>query len=53
MNKAWFLLFAIVIWQIGSRTFAPPAPPPNMPQGDGRAFGSSEEYLVEGRPEAI
>jgi hypothetical protein len=45
----WFLLLGIVIWQIGSWAFAPARPPPSIPEGDGRAFGSSEKYLVEGR----
>jgi len=49
MSKGWFLLLGIVIWQIGSWAFAPARPPPSIPEGDGRAFGSSEKYLVEGR----
>lgn len=49
MSKGWLLLLGIVIWQIGSWAFAPARPPPSMPEGDGRAFGSNEKYLVEGR----
>ncbi|KRR01730.1 hypothetical protein [Bradyrhizobium valentinum] len=48
MSKLWLALCAIVVWQIGSWTFAP-ASPPKTPQGDGRAFGPNEKYLVEGR----
>ena len=49
MSKGWLLLLGIVIWQIGGWAFAPARPPPAMPEGDGRAFGSNEHYLVEGR----
>jgi len=49
MNKLWLVLCAIVVWQIGSWTFAPASPPPKASQGDGRAFGSSEKFLVEAR----
>ena len=49
MSKGGLLLLAIVIWQIGTWAFAPPRPPPAIPEGDGRAFGSNETYLVEAR----
>ena len=49
MSKGGLLLLAIVIWQIGTWAFAPPRPPPTIPEGDGRAFGSNEKYLVEAR----
>jgi len=49
MSKGGLLLLAIVIWQIGSWAFAPPRPPPTIPEGDGRAFGPNEKYLVEAR----
>ena len=52
MSKGGLLLLAIVIWQIGTWAFAPPRPPPlppAIPEGDGRAFGPNEKYLVEGR----
>jgi hypothetical protein len=49
MGKGGLLLLAIVIWQIGTWAFAPPRPPPTIPEGDGRAFGPNEKYLVEAR----
>jgi hypothetical protein len=49
MNRAWFILWALVIWQVGARAFAPAVPAPQMPQGDGKAFGANEEIFVEGR----
>jgi len=49
MSRGGLLLLAIVIWQIGTWAFAPPRPPPAIPEGDGRAFGSNEKYLVEAR----
>jgi hypothetical protein len=49
MSKGWLLLLGIVIWHIGAWAFAPPRRPPSIPQGDGRAFGSNEQYLVEAR----
>jgi hypothetical protein len=49
VSKGGLLLLAIVIWQIGSWAFAPPRPLPTIPEGDGRAFGSNEKYLVEAR----
>jgi hypothetical protein len=49
MNRAWFLLWALVIWQVGAWAFTPAAPPPQMPPGDGNAFGSNEKYSVESR----
>ena len=50
MNRAWFLLWALVIWQIAAWTFAPAAPPPQIPEVNrGKAFGSNEDSLVEAR----
>jgi hypothetical protein len=51
MNRAWLLLWAVVIWQVAAWTFAPASPPaPQIPEVNrGKAFGSSEEYLVEAR----
>jgi hypothetical protein len=49
MNRAWFILWAVVIWQVGAWAFAPAPAPPQIPQGDGNAFGSNEAIFVEGR----
>jgi hypothetical protein len=49
MNRAWFALWAIVIWQVVAWTFAPASPPPALTQGDGPGFGSNEQYAVEAR----
>lgn len=49
MKRAWFILWAIVIWQIAGWTFGqPPAPPPKPPEIDPRT-NSTEKYTVEGR----
>lgn len=42
---AWILMISVV----AAWTFAPASPPPPMPRGDGRAFGTGENFLVEGR----
>ena len=50
MNRAWFLLWAVVIWQIASWAFAPDPAPPQIPEENrGKAFGSNEDILVDGR----
>ena len=50
MNRAWLLLWAVVIWQVASWTFAPPAPPAQIPEANrGKAFGSSEDIAVQSR----
>jgi hypothetical protein len=50
MNRAWLLLWALVIWQIAAWTFAPASPPPQIPEVNrGKAFGSNEDIMVEGR----
>ena len=48
MNRAWLLLWAVVIWQVAAWTFAPAAPPPQIPEANrGKAFGADEERAVE------
>jgi hypothetical protein len=55
--RAFFIVWAVVIGQIAVWTFAPATPPPQPqqqlspqpPQGDGKAFGSSEDILARGR----
>ena len=51
MNRAWFLLWAVVIWQVAAWTFAPAsAPPPQIAEVNrGKAYGSNEDLLVEAR----
>jgi hypothetical protein len=50
MNRVWFLLWALVIWQIATWTFAPAVAPPQIPEVNrGKAFGSNEGLLVEAR----
>jgi hypothetical protein len=47
--RAWFVLWAIVIWQVGAWAFAPAVPTPQMLPGDGKAFGSNEESFARVR----
>ena len=50
MNRAWYLLWAVVIWQVAAWTFAPASPPPQMAEVNrGKAYGSNEDLLVEAR----
>ncbi len=53
MNRAWFLLWALVVWLIATWAFAPAAVPPPPPQvlevNRGKAFGPNEDITVEGR----
>lgn len=50
MNRIWLLLWAAVIWQMAAWTFAPSPPSaPQIPAGDGQAFGSNEQYAVDAR----
>ena len=50
MNRAWFLLWALVIWQVAAWTFAPKAEPPQIPEVNrGKAYGSDEDLMVEAR----
>ena len=49
MSRIWFILWAIVIVQVAAWAFAPEAPPPQVPAGDGRGFGDNEKYSVEAR----
>jgi hypothetical protein len=49
MNRAWFILWAIVTWQVAAWAFAPARPPLQIPAGDGHAYDSNEQYLVAAR----
>jgi hypothetical protein len=51
VNRIWFLLWAVVTWQVAAWAFAPaPAlPVTQMPAGDGQAFGSNERYTLDAR----
>jgi hypothetical protein len=50
VNRAWFLLWAIVIWQVAAWTFAPAAPPQQIPEVNrGKAFGANEDIHVDSR----
>jgi hypothetical protein len=49
MNRVWFLLWALVIWQIAAWTFAPANTPAPEPTGDGEPFDSNEVYAVSSR----
>ena len=52
MNRAWFLLWALVVLQVAAWTFGS-APAPSAPQilgvNRGKAFGSNEDISAEGR----
>jgi hypothetical protein len=47
--KRLFIAWILIISVVAAWTFAPASPPPPMPQGDGRAFGTGENFLVQGR----
>jgi hypothetical protein len=50
VNRAWFVLWALVICQIAAWTFAPAAPPAQIPEVNrGKAFGSNEDLAVDAR----
>ena len=53
MKRAWFVLGAVVVWQIVAWAFAPAAVPPPPSQvlevNRGKAFGPNEDIMVEGR----
>lgn len=49
MKRAWFILGAIVIWQIAAWAFAPPPPAPPKPPEIDPQTRPNEKYLVEGR----
>lgn len=52
MNRRWFLLWAVVILQVAVWAFAPaaaPPPPQILEVNRGKAFGSNENIMVEGR----
>jgi hypothetical protein len=49
MTRAWFLLWALVIWQIAAWAFAPAVAPSQMPAGDGSAYDSNEKYMTDAR----
>jgi hypothetical protein len=53
MKLAWFVLWAVVVWQVAAWAFAPaavPAPPPQVLEVNrGKAFGPNEDLTVEGR----
>jgi len=48
MKGVWFIVWAVVIYQIAAWTF-PPAPPPMSQENRGKAFGSNEDIFVDGR----
>jgi hypothetical protein len=50
MNRAWFVLWALVILQIAAWTFAPEDTPPQIPEVNrGKAFGDNEDIHVGSR----
>lgn len=49
MKRVWFIVWAIVIWQVAAWAFAPPPVTlPKPPEVDPQTI-STEKYLVEGR----
>jgi hypothetical protein len=50
MSRVWFVLWAIVLLQIGAWAFTPEPEPAPPPPSDGPGFGVNENIFVEGRP---
>ncbi|MBW7962122.1 hypothetical protein [Bradyrhizobium sp. BR 10261] len=49
MSRVWFIVWALVIWQVAAWAFAPQKPaPPAAPTG-GPGYGSNEAISVDGR----
>lgn len=49
MNRIWFVVGAIVIWQIAAWTFAPEPKAWSAAPIDGPGYGTNEKYSVDGR----
>ncbi|TCU73738.1 hypothetical protein EDE08_104237 [Bradyrhizobium sp. R2.2-H] len=50
MNRIWFVIWAIVAWQVAVWAFAPePKARPQVFAGDGKGYGDTEKYAVESR----
>jgi hypothetical protein len=49
MSRAWFVLWAVVVWQVAAWTFEPAPSSPQMPSGDVSAFGTNEDIAVQSR----
>lgn len=53
MRRAFFILGAILVWQVAAWAFAPPAPPTRVPEvlevNRGKAFGAHEDLMKQGR----
>lgn len=49
MSRALFVLWALVIWQLASWTFAPEPPPAGKPVEDGQPFDSNEDIHIQSR----
>jgi hypothetical protein len=49
MRRLLFIVWVVVIVQIAAWAFAPEPAPPQPVAGDGRGFGDTEKYTVDGR----
>ncbi|WP_128934492.1 hypothetical protein [Bradyrhizobium zhanjiangense] len=49
MSRAWFILWALVVYQVAAWAFARQKSPQPAPPIDGPGYGSNEAIFVEGR----
>ena len=49
MSRIWFIVWAVVIWQVAAWAFAPEPKARRAPPMDGPGYGTSERYSVDGR----
>ncbi|MFT4118190.1 hypothetical protein [Bradyrhizobium sp.] len=49
MSRVWFLIWAVIICQVGAWAFAPESKVPQAAPTDGPGYGSNENYAVDGR----
>ena len=49
MSRIWFVVWAIIIWQVAAWAFAPEPKARQAAPMDGPGYGTNEKYSVDGR----